>query len=212
MKIGVCVPCHVDHLFLLPNCIESTRQQTRAADEVVVSVSSATTCPDLPCTMLVRPEVTCAGENRNIAARLIADKVDVITFIDADDVMHPRRLEMIEKYFTDHPEMDYLLHSFMSNGEWSEITGTVRMHPFAGVYRVPGDLCGRTFGDGIPQFHNGHISCRSTAWKQNPMLERYGEGEDSEYVARMWEKGYTFGGTSDVLTWYRRGNSIPFKV
>lgn len=212
MKIGVCIPCHADHLYVLPNCIESIRQQTRAPDEVVVSVSSATSCPDLPCTLLVRAEPACAGENRNIAARSIAESVDVLTFMDADDVMHPRRLEMIEKHFTDHPEMDYLLHSYMTNGVWTDISGHVQINPIAGVRRVDGDVCGRMFGDNLPALTGGHVTCRSTAWMKNPMLERYGDGEDSEYTARAWEKGYTFGATPDVLSWYRRGHSIPFRA
>jgi cellulose synthase/poly-beta-1,6-N-acetylglucosamine synthase-like glycosyltransferase len=212
MKLGVCIPCHANHLDLLPNCLESIRQQTRVPDVVVVSVSSATTYPELPCRVLVRSELICAGENRNIAARSIADTVDVLTFIDADDVMHPRRIEMIEKHFTDHPELDYFVHSYTNDGAWADITGNVRMNPFVGVRRMDGDKCGRVVGDGLPPFHNGHISCRSAAWKENPMLERYGDGEDSEYTARMWEKGYTFGVTSDALSWYKRGHSIPFSI
>ena len=212
MKIGVCIPCHADHLHLLLNCLQSIRQQTRLPDAVVVSVSSATTCPTLPCTVIVRSERTCAGENRNIAARSIADTVDVLTFIDADDVMHPRRIEMIEKHFTDHEELDYLVHSFVMDGMWSEITGNLRVNPFTGVQRRNGDVCGRVIGEGLPPFSNGHISCRSDAWKHNPMLERYGDGEDSEYTARAWEKGRTFGVTSDALSWYRRGHSIPFSI
>jgi hypothetical protein len=166
----------------------------------------------LPCTLLVRSEPACAGENRNIAARSIADVVDVLTFIDADDVMHPRRVEMIEKHFTENPNMDYFLHSYMNNGPWTDITGRLQINPFKGVKRVEGDVCGRMFGDDVPEFHNGHVSCRTAAWKENPMLERYGDGEDTEYNSRMFEKGYTFGVTPDVLSWYRRGHSIPFRI
>jgi hypothetical protein len=210
MKVGVCIPCHADHLYLLPSCLESIRQQTRVPDAVVVSVSSATSCPELPCTTLVRSERACAGENRNIAARSIADEVDVLTFIDADDVMHPRRIEMIENHFTECQELDYLLHSYVLDGQWSDITGQLQLNPFTGVERKPGDVCGRMIADPQPICSNGHISCRSARWKENPMLERYGDGEDSEYTARIWEKGYTVGVTPDTLSWYRRGHSIPF--
>lgn len=212
MKIGVCIPCHADHLHVLLNCLQSIREQTRPPDAVVVSVSSATTCHALPCTAIVRSELTCAGENRNIAARSIADTVDVLTFIDADDLMHPRRIEMIEKHFTEYEGLHYLVHSFVMDGMWSEITGQLRVNPFTGVRRIDGDTCGRVTGEELPPFSNGHISCRSAAWKENPMLERYGNGEDSEYTARAWEKGYVFGVTSDALSWYKRGHSIPFSI
>jgi hypothetical protein len=181
-------------------------------DVVVVSVSSAKTYPDLPCRVLVRSDIACAGENRNIAARSIAEEVDVLTFIDADDVMHPRRIEMIEKHFTENRDLDYLVHSFVMDGVWSEITGQLRLNPFTGVQRKNGDVCGRVTGESLPPFSNGHISCRSIVWQDEPMLERYGDGEDSEYTARMWEKGYTFGVTPDALSWYKRGHSIPFRI
>jgi len=93
---------HIPHLKQLFNSIES---QTRKPDQVVVSCSSCS--PEdipysaemysFPFSIIAHSEKKNAAQNRNCAAFMLT--TDIISFFDADDSMHPQRLEMIEQGF-----------------------------------------------------------------------------------------------------------------
>jgi len=54
------------------------------------------------------PLVKNPSQNRNIAARHL--DTDIISFFDADDIMHPQRIEFIERAFLGNA--DIVLHNF----------------------------------------------------------------------------------------------------
>jgi len=59
---------------------------------------------------IITEEKKNAAQNRNIAASKLSD-MDYITFIDADDVMHPQRIEILLKVFQEH-DSDIILHNY----------------------------------------------------------------------------------------------------
>lgn len=126
MKIGVVVPCFLDHIPHLFFLLDSIEMQTRKPDHVVVSCSS-TLQPvclpkvfSFPLEIMVTEEGKNAAQNRNIAIeRLLEDKnIDYITFMDADDVMHPQRIEMLIQVF-ENTNADIILHNFIQDSESS---------------------------------------------------------------------------------------------
>lgn len=113
MRIGVAIPCYIGHLENLQVLLESIAKQTRLPDNVVVSCSSTTELPNFPIynfelIIACSQSVKSPSQNRNIAAKLL--DVDIITFFDADDVMHPQRLEFIECAFLDGANI--VLHNY----------------------------------------------------------------------------------------------------
>ena len=54
-----------------------------------------------------------ASQNRNIAANYLND-MDYITFMDADDIMHPQRIEILLKIFQE-TECDIILHNYFTH-------------------------------------------------------------------------------------------------
>jgi glycosyltransferase involved in cell wall biosynthesis len=103
--------------------LDSIEAQTVKPHEVIVSCSSSKTS-DIPFSsynysftlrILPRPERRNAAENRNYAASLLTS--DIITFFDADDEMHPQRLEAITNAFQQHPGLDIVIHSFYIDDE-----------------------------------------------------------------------------------------------
>ena len=113
MRIGVAIPCYIGHINQLQVLLESISNQTRLPDKVVVSCSSTTDLPDLPkydFDLIIVCDSTRknTAQNRNIAAQRL--DTDVITFFDADDVMHPQRIEFIEQAFLSNA--DIVLHNF----------------------------------------------------------------------------------------------------
>jgi hypothetical protein len=117
LTIGIAIPCYKGHLDVLTNLLQSIEEQTRKPDHVVVSCSSAV-ATDIPISLKNYSfplDIQCHSEkknpaqNRNCAIKHLS--TDIVTFIDADDIMHPQRLEIIEYCFRENP-VSILLHSF----------------------------------------------------------------------------------------------------
>ncbi len=209
MRIGVCIPGHTNHLQYLQKCLESIEQQTVKPTVISISISShtgGTPLPPIQCSIpmkiSVTPNTACAGKNRNIAAKAIEDEVDILSFVDMDDWMHPQRLEIAEKAFAENP-VDCFLHFFQTENkceyynlqvadyQWEEPTKLF----FTDCFLPSRDcICGRV--EVLPNTHTitgstkGHITESVKAWKASPFPEGYGLGEDCENLYRLYEKGF----------------------
>jgi len=124
-RIGVVVPCYRYHIPHLGRLLRSLVEQTRLPDQVVVSCSStlAEEMPykkeDYPFSLEIycTEEVKNAAENRNRGVRYLGERVDLVSFFDADDWMHPVRLALIEKAFLHFPSTKIVLHDFHTEHE-----------------------------------------------------------------------------------------------
>ena len=113
--IGVAIPCYIKHIPKLLQLLDSIENQTRKPDVVSISCSS-TKEEDFPklrgygfaVLVTTTPERRNAGQNRNVAARRL--DTDLISFFDADDHMHPQRIEGLMIAFSE--PCDIVLHSF----------------------------------------------------------------------------------------------------
>ena len=123
MKVGVAIPCYAGHLDKLHKLLDSINNQTRLPDKVVVSCSSTidqAVFPSykFPFEIVYDEEKKNTAQNRNIAAHRLLDK-DFISFIDADDIMHPQRIEFIERAF--EGGADIVLHNFENYEDGADI-------------------------------------------------------------------------------------------
>jgi len=239
--IGVCIPCHAPNVKYMKNCLRSLELQTVKPDFVAISISGVIhkhsfSGYSFPVYVTETSDPATAATNRNRAAALIAPLVDILSFFDADDIMHPRRLEMILRAFRQQP-IEILLHSTLVSGlseiqhrdvatlPWHELTGKVYTNNFI-VGRD--SVCGRVWFDaqtvlGDQQHARqlgtcGHVSCASSLWNKIPVPEAsspYG-GEDSEYIYQMYTAGHPLGFTQDILSRYIQtrssgiGAPVPF--
>ena len=115
MKIGVAIPCYGGHITKLYNLLDSIEYQTRLPDRVVVSCSSSDTFQlekmyKYPIEIIITKDHKNAAQNRNIALSKLMD-MDYITFIDADDIMHMQRIEILE-YAANTYNCDIIMHNF----------------------------------------------------------------------------------------------------
>lgn len=121
-SIGVAIPCYKGHIEILKKLLDSIENQTRKPDSVVISCSSS--CDEdipykqehysFPIKFVTTETKLNAAQNRNVAISYL--DTDIISFIDADDQMHPQRLEIIEKAFKEN-NIVMLLHSFTTSLE-----------------------------------------------------------------------------------------------
>jgi cellulose synthase/poly-beta-1,6-N-acetylglucosamine synthase-like glycosyltransferase len=121
MKIGVAIPCYIGHVEPLFQLLDSIQNQSLLPDKVVVSCSSTKVSEfdiyyekmktySFSLQIITNEEKKNAAQNRNIAAFNLSD-VNFISFIDADDIMHPQRIEIILKAFEEHGS-DIILHNY----------------------------------------------------------------------------------------------------
>lgn len=202
MRVGVAIPCYLHHVGKLVRCLESVAAQTLQPAAVAVSCSSCTDA-DLPAglasrfafPLLVRttPERRNAAQNRNAAAALLAASfpVEVVSFFDADDVMHPQRLEMVRRAFVWLPGRRIVLHAFVTpedgaeaaepGGAWSARLERLDVLPDA-CRRAPSG-CVVVADDPRRRVHHAHASVHRSvlAAHRFPEDARLERREDSLY-------------------------------
>ena len=116
MSIGVAIPCYEPHHKYLSALLDSIANQTHRPDRVVISCSSwaydgrvDTFYKGIPLTILYWSRLVVQAENRNLAASEL--QTDYITFFDADDLMHPRRIEFVLKAF-EQTKCQAIVHNY----------------------------------------------------------------------------------------------------
>lgn len=202
-RIGVAVCAYKGHIPHLKRLFASIAQQTRLPDQVVVSCSS---CTDeeipyrqdmfpFPFRIVTVAEKQNCAQNRNRAASHLAPSVDIISFMDADDEMHPRRLEAMEEAFRLFPQTKIFLHNtHIAHDEKESFKPTPHFHYVLNrLYRCQwGSTC---LVDPPPNMliANGHVSTTTDAWQAVHFPEsEWFQGRDDTFfttvVISFWPK------------------------
>lgn len=113
MKLAVVIPTYKYHIPILKDTLESIAKQTCAPDLVVVRASSCDlessriltsirdTAWPFPLDVLETNKLQHTGQNKNEGVAVVPDNIDIISFFDSDDLMHPRRLEFVKQYISE---------------------------------------------------------------------------------------------------------------
>jgi glycosyltransferase involved in cell wall biosynthesis len=177
MKIGVAIPCYIGHIDSLFRLLDSIQNQTHIPDKVVVSCSSTKDIEfdshfekinnySFALKIITSDEKKSAAQNRNIAGSNLTD-VDYITFIDADDIMHPQRIEILLNVFQEN-DCDIILHNYFNNIifeninfqkiESSEIV--VRINSLEQCFS--GCIKHKEYLESNEKIHHGHVSLKQS--------------------------------------------------
>lgn len=103
--LGIAIPTYINHIEHLDRLLRSIGKSTILPDMVSISCSSTNgtlEIPDYgyPIVCHTTPFYKNPSQNRNIAASHL--DTDIISFIDGDDLVHPKRNELILKHFSSH--------------------------------------------------------------------------------------------------------------
>lgn len=191
MRLAVVIPCYKPHLPKLWRLLESIATQTVAPDCVVVACSSVTvmdvaasaaasaSAKALDVVWVLSPNRYNAAENRNAGVAVaLARKMEAVTFIDADDIMHPQRCEAVRKAL--EGGADLILHDY-----WDSPADLVR--PFSFYDEIPIEYdclerapsgCAIYRADWTRRVHH------SQATATRNVLERVAYPEGAEYERR----------------------------
>lgn len=240
MFFAICIPVEIKHFNLLEYCLRSIEAQTVKPDAVIVSVSNCLTPLDvsgycsgfnLPLELLCTKDKLFAGGNRNRAAARAYDLgASHLSFFDADDIMHPKRIECIQSAFLNHPEITGFIHCFMvgykGNMEIYKGNVPVPWEPISNDY-MPSVFLPGTYGKlniikfqfvyrrpraGYGMGHNGHITVTSEFWKETPYDETLARGQDIHFSANILLQKKLLGYTGDTLSLYMRDSHKEFKI
>jgi hypothetical protein len=210
MKLGICIPCHYGHIGYLDCVLASIDRQTSPPDVVSISISDMKETPTYKSDkyeiiVTTTPEQKNAAENRNIAATAILHKVDILSFIDADDYAAPRRIEIIRKIF-EKEDVDLVLHSYL---EWTQELQKKHVNdilPMLNSNTIEEIVLSNNFGskviliipfgeiyiaDNSFNFHNAHSSIKTSAFikQQFPEDEIFHSYEDSHFNYLHYKRG-----------------------
>lgn len=175
MKIGLAIPAYVGHIDSLFRLLDSIQNQSRIPDKVVVSCSSTKDREfdshfekinnySFALKIITSEEKKSAAQNRNIAGSNLTD-VDYITFIDADDIMHPQRIEILLTIFQEN-DCDIILHNYYDNIIFENIYFekiesnqiNVRINSLEQCYS--GCIKHKIYCNDNEKIHHGHVSLK----------------------------------------------------
>lgn len=198
MTIGVAIPCYSGHAHYIPTLLDNITSSTRKPDEIVISCSSSEsnrilyfTYNDMDVRIWYSTERLNQAMNRNRAASLL--KTDLITFIDADDLMHPKRIEYLCNAFESRPDIAAVYHSYSyehvskrDNPFWDEPVMNPLPNPMIKDPKAAGLM---VLANPPPQYehHHAHVTVRKPVFDSLKFDEdwRYYRMEDSVYGVKL---------------------------
>ena len=210
--IGVAIPCYVNHFHHLQPLIENISKSTLRPDHIAISCSSwthnnrtDTVYDGIPVSVQYSTERLNQAMNRNIAGSML--NTQLISFIDADDLMYPHRLEYIVKAFKQGP-----YHAIYHNYVWWEIskyfdpflpcTDDVNLIPEP-VVSDPNSF-GLKVGNSGYWIHHAHVTVRRDVFNRFKFDESWDayRKEDSLYGKTLADNGVSIGYLANQLTRY----------
>jgi hypothetical protein len=121
--VSLCVPCIPRDIQHLERLLRGVQRQTRPPREVIIAISETSEQSGrelqqrlsniYPVIVTTTTARQFAGENRNRAVALATSPI--VSFIDADDEIHPQRLEVISDMIVE-TRAKCIVHSFVWNG------------------------------------------------------------------------------------------------
>lgn len=112
--LGLAIPVTINYIPKLEDLLKNISLQTEVPDEISISISEIKTyypSNDYGLNLII----TChegkknGASNRNIASNKLS--TDLVSFFDCDDLMHPKRIELIKKSF-ENENISALVHDF----------------------------------------------------------------------------------------------------
>ena len=153
----------------MKDCLDSLEAQTEKPDRVLVVCSQATDedIPEsyrtytFPLEFVTREGVYNQSQNRNEGIKRM--NTDIVSFFDADDIMHPQRIEFIRRYF---PGSDILLHGYKTDSPVFEPISQPIVHHSGLIRGHTGCVVFDPKGAVTRYYATGEFDASYTEWKK----------------------------------------------
>ena len=196
-SISVVIPCIPKHIRHLDDSLRSISEQSVLPYEVIISLSSyndddsknlqerlCNNFEKLNINVLNKREGAYAGENRNRGIAGCTTKY--VTFIDADDLMVPHKLENLLDMF-DKYDMDAILHTH-GKYDTNKIFDNEMMKEVK--HNSPHLFLNHVYLGLTNVIVHGHITVKKSVFdivQQDPSMRR---GQDCNFVRRVIDNGF----------------------
>jgi hypothetical protein len=215
-NLAVCIPLDSGDIKYLNRCLRSVKAQTRRPDQIVISASRCTAADEreirlicfdlgLQARIQTHSEILLAGANRNRAAKVAVENgATILFFFDSDDVMHPRRTQVIADHFKD-ASLTGVLNRFIGGPKevqdiskipWRPIRGLIYMNAFRLIdmktfrgHLLRYELYKDSKIKGVEDVACGPATVRARFWLENPYSEIIRIGEDQHFTSQIVVKG-----------------------
>jgi glycosyltransferase involved in cell wall biosynthesis len=227
-NLAVCIPLDSSDIQYLDRCLRSIKAQTRKPEQIHISASRCTKKHErqirdicfelrLQTQIQIHSTVLLAGANRNRAAKAAKEHgATILFFFDSDDIMHPRRIEIIAKHFERDATITGVLNRYIFGPKekmgledipWKPLRGIVHTNAFdffdCGGFRthhLKMDYYKDTKLKGIDYVACGPMTIRSRFWEKHPYDETQRIGEDQHFNSKVVEEGENLAYIPDILS------------
>eukprot|EP00300_Choanocystis_sp_HF-7_P020021 c20486_g1_i1.p1 GENE.c20486_g1_i1~~c20486_g1_i1.p1 ORF type:complete len:394 (-),score=66.62 c20486_g1_i1:83-1222(-) len=208
-ELSVCVPCRASDIPALPKLLESISRSTVIPGEVVIAISEL---PDdrvdetqrqlqqaftnLTIRIVGTPAKQAAGTNRNAAAQVA--KGSVLSFFDADDEMHPQRLQIVFEAIREY-NVKCIIHSYTmvannrnTRWNWHRAIKTRGLTIYEEVLEMDAANEIQDVGHGLGLYvhqnnhgpHHGHPTCQSFVLRE-VQFTAHERGQDARFLRQV---------------------------
>ena len=219
LSISLCIPAIPRDVEsgCLDKLMQSIKRQTFKVSEVVISFSNSTyaearrvkmlaqaTVSTIPVKILRFSEVSVQGKSRNNAALVSAS--ELVSFMDADDEMHPHRMEAIQEAFRTHRDLQVLLHGYVEsedlNWKYTPMFKPSSAYAMVGKHEICSSEARSRHQPHLDLLvHHAHITVKLTVFDEfsyDEALESY-RVEDSLFVREVVAAACSRPAVNDLL-------------
>lgn len=197
--ISVGIPCIFKHIKFLDKIIININEQVLLPYEIIISISEINNydinnlqknlnkLSKIDVKIISTEKKQYAGENRNICGNHC--NTEVISFIDADDLMCPNRIKVLEEIYNKY-NYDMLFHSYTNNllkcsnsisiikdkdinYQYYKLKQYDKVNENISIY-LEGEIA------------HGHITIKSSILNKYP-FDHKGYGEDTRYIHTIFK-------------------------
>ena len=217
-NVSLCIPCIPRDKNKLERLMKSVKSQTLKPYEVVISLSGEEytnnyfkyklqNIAGVPVKIIYSKDKKTASQNRNIASENAIG--DIISYIDADDIMKNNRIKRIVSIFKKY-NCNAVLHSYEFTLDTNKNSNTkIKIYEGKYMYKISKEL--KTLHLWIKnenKIHHGHISIKRSVFNHIKFntSEQYRRGQDSRFVRDIIEfygnNNKTIVFTNEKLSYY----------
>jgi cellulose synthase/poly-beta-1,6-N-acetylglucosamine synthase-like glycosyltransferase len=232
---AVCIPLISSHIKFLKRSLEGIKNQTRQPDYIHISASSCSKKEEKEISAIVEnlnmsidvnvhvhTQPRLAGANRNCAAAAaVKAGATLLFFFDADDMMHPQRIDIIARHFEENKHITGILNRFIFGPKdklhidygtipWRPFTNTLHEHAFDFLkssklfkahYLKP-EIYRDATSSGMNFVACAAVTVRAEFWQKWPYDEEMRIGEDQNFNSRIIMEGLNLCYIPDDLSVY----------
>jgi glycosyltransferase involved in cell wall biosynthesis len=181
MSISVVIPCHIKDINCISNILTDLNNQTRKPDEILIFIKPVNDGKlfdyfrkfidkDIKLDIITNIENTTIGYSKNRCIE--KSNFDIICAMDADDRVHPQKLEIIDLIFSKMVECDVVVHNYVIN-DTSHFSNLFDLEKIDIEKCYTDNIFWGVLTETHPKIHHAHCSVRKKVFEKYSFEESW---------------------------------------